>query len=316
MLPFPDDRQQAIEQLVARHDATALRRAAEALIAAYHSADRTAPHLDEVMVAAYLLIRAPATFAAIATVLAEFASRVPGPAPGSLLDLGAGPGTALWAAAELLPSIVEADAIEAHQSFLAAGRELTPNSLTTRWHQANLTAASLPTADVVIAAYSLGELAPKARDGLLKRAWAAASQALVLIEPGTPDGAAIITAARSQLLLDGAHLAAPCPHELACPLAGGEGGWCHFSRRLERTRRHRHLKLAERGWEDEKFSFLIAVREPVELPNLRVLGHPQQSKTAIRFEACTSEGFEGLEIPRRDKESWKAARHLKWGDAV
>src|SRR4051812_20463350 len=52
---------------------------------------------------AYALARAPATYAAARAVLGRVKEAAPGFAPASHLDVGAGPGTASWAAAELWP---------------------------------------------------------------------------------------------------------------------------------------------------------------------------------------------------------------------
>ena len=49
---------------------------------------------------AYALSRMPATYAAAAAVIDELKALAPGFAPGAVLDVGAGPGTAAWAVAE------------------------------------------------------------------------------------------------------------------------------------------------------------------------------------------------------------------------
>ena len=54
---------------------------------------------------AYALSRMPATYAAVTASLAAMREMMPGFAPASLLDVGAGPGTATWAAAEAFPSL-------------------------------------------------------------------------------------------------------------------------------------------------------------------------------------------------------------------
>src|SRR5437764_14943086 len=54
---------------------------------------------------AYALARMPATYAAIAASLNALCEIRPDFAPESLLDLGAGPGTAAWAAAEAFASL-------------------------------------------------------------------------------------------------------------------------------------------------------------------------------------------------------------------
>ena len=51
-------------------------------------------------VAAYAAARMPGCYAAVARVLDELRLRLPDFAPASMLDFGAGPGTAIWAARE------------------------------------------------------------------------------------------------------------------------------------------------------------------------------------------------------------------------
>ena len=78
--------------------------------------------------AAYLAYRAPATFAAAAAVFRQIALQRPEWRPVSLLDVGAGPGVAAWAAAEIWPSLTALTLIEAEPEMLAAGRELLPDA--------------------------------------------------------------------------------------------------------------------------------------------------------------------------------------------
>src|ERR1700719_513026 len=54
---------------------------------------------------AYALARMPATYAAVTASLNALREIAPEFSPKSLLDVGAGPGTATWAAAEAFPSL-------------------------------------------------------------------------------------------------------------------------------------------------------------------------------------------------------------------
>jgi ribosomal protein RSM22 (predicted rRNA methylase) len=164
--------------------------------------------------------------------------------------------------------------------------------------------------DLVIAAYSLGEI----QADLIARLWAAARVALVVIEPGTPRGTAAIAAMREQLLSMGAHMAAPCPAAMPCPLRDPD--WCHFAARVERTSLHRRLKRAELGYEDEKFSYVAVVREPVEIFGARVLRHPQHRPGLIELELCTAAGTRHERISKRDKDRFRAARKTTWGSRL
>jgi ribosomal protein RSM22 (predicted rRNA methylase) len=76
---------------------------------------------------AYALTRLPATYAACRAVFASARRAAPGFAPTRLLDVGAGPGTAGWAAAEVWPELTSATWLEANPAFAALARELAAN---------------------------------------------------------------------------------------------------------------------------------------------------------------------------------------------
>jgi ribosomal protein RSM22 (predicted rRNA methylase) len=50
---------------------------------------------------------------------------------------------------------------------------------------------------------------------------------LVLVEYGSPFGARLIHEARKWAIQKKMYIAAPCPHQLKCPLAKSKS-WCHF----------------------------------------------------------------------------------------
>ena len=57
---------------------------------------------------AYLAVRLPATYAAVRASFAAVVETRPDFAPKTVLDVGAGPGTALWAAADCWPGLADA----------------------------------------------------------------------------------------------------------------------------------------------------------------------------------------------------------------
>ena len=75
-------------------------------------------------VAAYLTTRLPATYAAMAAVLYAVKERAPTFTPARLLDAGAGPGTASWAAAQLWPRLQSITMLDRSPHLLAAARTL------------------------------------------------------------------------------------------------------------------------------------------------------------------------------------------------
>ena len=111
----------------------------------------------------------------------------------------------------------------------------------------------LQSADIVMLSYVLGELSTQAAERLVQRAWAASSQALVIVEPGTKVGFALVERIRARMIATGAEIAAPCPHLEKCPMAA-TADWRHFSQRVERTAEHRRLK---KGISDMRMKVLL-----------------------------------------------------------
>ncbi|HET7015644.1 MAG TPA: small ribosomal subunit Rsm22 family protein, partial [Streptosporangiaceae bacterium] len=187
---------------------------------------------------AYLVARLPATYAVVRGVLEEIARLRPNWRPASMLDIGAGPGTAMWAAAATFSSIDQITSVEWSPAMIDVGRRLASQSRFKAvrdgdWHR-NSAVAELPaSADLVVAGYLIGELAPAVLPQTIANWWSATVDELVIIEPGTPAGFARILHARTRLLAAGATVTAPCPSDETCPMAGSD--WCHFSKRLARS---------------------------------------------------------------------------------
>jgi ribosomal protein RSM22 (predicted rRNA methylase) len=267
-------------------------------------------------IAAYLAYRLPATFAAVHAVLAHVRERLPNWRPRSLLDAGAGPGTATWAALAVWPEIERVTLLERNTAMVAAGKRLMgtarANALRTAdWQTADLArGASGPPHDLVVAAYVLGEL-PRPHDEIVEALWARATGALVLIEPGTPRGFAHIRSARDRLLAGGAATVAPCPHHRPCPM--GEGDWCHFAQRTARSAQHRDAKGATLSYEDEKYSYAVMARPVADPIAGRVIRHPITRPGNIALHLCTPVGLEQTTVTRKHAAAFRAARHLRWG---
>ena len=81
---------------------------------------------------AYALARMPATYAAVAASLNALARDRPDFAPKSLLDVGAGPGTATWAAAEAFSSLQSFALLDANGALRALALDLGSGSVRLR----------------------------------------------------------------------------------------------------------------------------------------------------------------------------------------
>jgi ribosomal protein RSM22 (predicted rRNA methylase) len=268
---------------------------------------------------AYLATRVPATFATTRRVLAELAGVSPAWPPESLIDLGAGPGTATWAAVDVFGPVRRALLVERDASMASLGARLAGsglNGLVTdlKWVRGDAACLELPESDLVVASYLLGELGRDREMAALGNWWGATRSQLVIVEPGTPTGFERLRAARSTLVAWGAHVAAPCPHDGPCPMEGSD--WCHFAVRIDRSALHRDLKGARLGYEDEKYSYLVASREHARTPVARLVRSPRLHKGHVRLVVCEAAGLNERVVSRRDGELYRCARDARWGDRL
>jgi ribosomal protein RSM22 (predicted rRNA methylase) len=311
----------AIQRETDKVDHRKLAQATAQLTEHYKATDFSTPAVtSEAHRAAYLAVRLPATYAAISRVFAEIKSRAPADEIASLLDLGAGPGTALFAAAEQFPQLQQTTLIESDAAWIAVGRRLAEQSESPAVQQAQWLKQDLRSGlscnkhDLVVISYTLGELPQAAAEAVLNKAWKCAAKFLVLIEPGTRRGFAGINAARSALIANAAAILAPCPHHFTCPMAAA-GDWCHFSQRVERTSQHRQLKGGALGYEDEKFSYLIAAKSAAPFTGARIVRHPGKHSGHVKLALCTAKGqIENRTVTRSSKDAYKRARKADWGD--
>jgi ribosomal protein RSM22 (predicted rRNA methylase) len=259
-------------------------------------------------VAAYLAYRAPATFAAAAAVFRQVAAQRPEWQPRSLLDVGAGPGVAAWAATEIWRSLSALTLVEIEPAMIAAGRKLRTGA---SWVEGDIADARGP-ADLVIVSYVLGELADVA--GAASKLWEQTADTIVFVEPGTPAGYRRVLAARSAVLEAGGQTVAPCPHDRPCPLPAND--WCHFAVRLPRSKLHRRAKGVELGYEDEKFSYAALSREPAAKAAARIIRQPQIRSGHLNLVTCEPDGIHDRTVSRKHGGQYKEAKGAAWGDAI
>ncbi|ESY16496.1 MULTISPECIES: small ribosomal subunit Rsm22 family protein [unclassified Mesorhizobium] len=320
-MELPASLRQGVERLLETIPLAVLRQAAKTLSDRYRAELRDGRlHMaEEMAVKAYLATRLPATYAAVRAGLDELAYARPDFQPTSLLDVGAGPGTVLWATTDLWPDLEEAVLVEASAAVRKVGQSLAHHTIAARmdWRAGDVTIdlADLKPADLVTCAYVLDEIAPASLPKLVGRLWHLTGDTLLIVEPGTPAGWQRILAVRRQLLEAGAHVLAPCPHEAPCPLEPPD--WCHFSRRVARSRLHRLAKDADVPWEDEKFIYVAASRQAAPVRQPRVIAPPKSGSGKVLLKLCQPDGGAGETLfTKREGELFKAARRLDWGDTL
>lgn len=336
MVDLPIPLQRSLDAELEGYSTRELGRAAERLSERYREDQPAAQSIlaSELDSAAYLATRMPATYAAARQVFDRLLAGRPDFQPRTLLDLGAGTGACTWAAADAFPSLESSDLVDSSPPALeAAKRMLESTALQVtcvaaridrpggRSDPATGTANPAGTAttrrtrgfDLAVCGFLLGELDPIAQDTVVAD-MAEAASVVAVIEAGTPAGYRRVLRARAGLIAAGRAMVAPCPHEQVCPLASTED-WCHFAARLTRSIRHRQVKGAERGYEDEKYAYLVACADPPTTRSARILRHPQIRTGHVRLALCAPEGgVEGMIVSKRQREGFRAARKARWGD--
>lgn len=278
---------------------------------------------DAAGVAAYAASRMPATYAAVMATFDRLAASRPDFAPKTVLDLGAGPGTASWAAAMLWPSVASITMVEASADFRALAKDLsgagTPVLEQADIRSGDITQPSgLPDGsfDLAVVAYALTELDLVAAERLVASLIGRAGR-VVIVEPGTPRDHGRLMAVRQAAFAAGARIVAPCPHAGPCPLPSDD--WCHTSVRVERSRAHMRLKGGTVPFEDERYAYLVlesGASPQAESENGgRILRPPRLSKHEIVFNLCRADGTLGeARVASRNRATFKAASKLDWGD--
>ena len=317
-MQLPQTLQNAIEDLTASIGTKQVTQARVELTERYRGSSKQEFMTTDAHRLSYLISRMPATYAALISSLRSLHERNKQPIR-TFMDLGAGPGTGMWAACEIFPEIERVTLIEKDVSLMRMGKQLATSSgiqamQSAVWKEGDLECMEdFPDHDLVMLSYSIGELKPERMLSLIDLCWKAC-KTLIIVEPGTPIGFERIRLIRHHLLQkENAYLIAPCPHQGICPMS--EGDWCHFSARIERTSLHRKVKGGTLGYEDEKFSYLVASKTEALIPSSRVLREPTRHSGHLSLKLCTPDGVKTPTLSKKHGEDYKVARKLEWGDA-
>lgn len=323
---IPHNLRIAIDEALDGQSTSALHRDFTVLSRAYAQGRSETPFVDcQEKVFAYIAARMPSIYVVLRAVFNEIAARCPTFAPTTLIDAGSGPGTVLWAAAEIWQSLTSLRLLDNNPLFREIGRQLAssahhPLHQMASWEDLNLLDASQQikgSADLVTASYVLGELSPSAQERRVLELWRSTEHFLVIVEPGTPDGFRRVMKARSLLLDAGAALFAPCAGPNPCPLPSER--WCHFARRVERTRAQRSGKAGTLGFEDEKYCFLIVSPKTTPSSFGRVVATSTILKHQATLHLCDRDNqLVNITVTKRESRNRFRAvtKELRWGDYV
>ncbi len=271
---------------------------------------------------AYVHARFPATYAVVHHILEQEIHHKD--AVKSVLDLGAGPGTATLAAlnhfsvshatlVEQTPEFVKAVSAVLRASFPASEFNLISESV----HN-----ATFQQADLVMLSYLLTEMSDVQALNVYESSLKATKSYNLVVLPGTSAAFKFLLQLRDRAISLGYRVLAPCPHMGACSMAKEAEQWCHFRQRLSRSRVHQDIKKGTMGYEDEPYCYLLVAPADTshameESTQGRVINTPRYRPGHIYVDVCAQSGvIETKCITKKDKAAYKAAKDLAWGGRI
>lgn len=326
---LPSTISESISRILLRSDARTLSNLAKQLHDRYMQGENPLePHIQKPSdCIAYLGLRFPATYAQIASALSQIQERVPAFQPKSVLELGCGPGTGIWAAKSVWPSLSSATGLDQEQLFLTLAEEIHYDSkmhLDTTWVKSSIlkwiTTEDAKTYDLIIIANVFNELTDEERDRVLEKISARSSGIVVLVEPGTAVGNAIVQKV-SSTIAPTHHLIAPY---IDNTLVTSDEYWIHFSQRLQRPEFQRRIRQSMRDsalmasdWEDAKYVYVAWGTVPEEEKIWGIcIGKIEKLKGFLVVPVLTAEGIVKARVLKRNKAEYTFAKNIRWGETL
>lgn len=275
---------------------------------------------------AYLSLRFPATYAQIYAALSQIKERIPDWQPKSVLDLGAGPATGIFAAYGVWPTITSSTAVDQEQYFLSLGSHLFHDSKTpvnVNWQKKRIDQwiqESPGSYDLIIVANVLNELPTGLKHEFLEKLSHIKNAVIVLLEPGTRHGYEIIQSATKKIIPT-APLIAPY---IENNFIESQKYWILFSQRFIRPEFLRLVRQSMRDsdlmasdWEETKYSYVafgdISVTHQ---PYAVCIGPVERYHGYLQLPALTKNGVEKIKVMKRHKELYSFAKNIKWGETI
>jgi len=327
IIQLPPPIAKSISIIIARQNRAAWLARASALHTRYmeQAQDQQQVHVhDQLDAVAYLGLRAAATYAQIFGALAAVGEMLPTWQPQTLLDIGSGPGPALWTLPALLPSLRQITCVDQNAHFLNVGKGIISEAefpLTVTWRQNDITQSSAQdknTYDLVLIANVLNELNNSQREKLLEAAFQRCRGVLLVLEPGTPIGSGIVQAAAQQLAQVGTLLAPYINHHFVAE------HWLHFPQRFTRPDFARRIRqemrtspLMASDWEEAKYSYVAVGKIPSEIqPWGRVIGPFELMNGYLELPILTETQVLPLKVMKRHKPQYAFAKKVRWGQLI
>lgn len=278
-------------------------------------------------VLAYLGMRSPATYAQIYGAGLQVQELYPSWNPTSLLDIGGGPGTAIWAAKTLWPTLKKATSIDHERYFQFIGKEIAAKSsldIEVTWQykdlRNNLDKNDARNYDVVIIANVLNELSPSEREHLVTQAYNRCQGIFLIIEPGTPLGFDVIQTTAEVFAHKDELIAPYIPNSFV----QSHEYWIHFTQRFIRPEFQRRIRQQMRNsplmasdWEEAKYSYVAFSKIPTK-QNIwgRIVSPIAKQKGFVEIPVLTEKEVIKVKVMKRHKKEYAFAKNLVWGDII
>lgn len=308
---------------------------------------------EDYLALSYAIYRLPAT----ACVIDEVFSRVSSIEKESfncksVIDIGAGPAASLIPLINNFDEIKNVTLIEEQQSMINVGKKLI--SKLNLDFEVNYLRKSIFNvneklkADILLSSYMVNELNEDEIKVFFNKVKTINFKYAIFIVPGTPHHFKKLQTLRKEFLnviekyqeinsecsgVNKYKIIAPCTFSGICHLEGIHD-WCHFKRRIQRSKILKDIKNGELSYEDEKFSYLVIkncllednedkyVDESIESnaeykKKNRIIRHPIIKKSLIEFKVCNSNSIDSIILTKgKNKDIYKEAKDLKWGDCI
>lgn len=320
-MKIPDLLEYAIEKEIEKHSIKDLKEAALNLSKRYMENKRTGEtflrtDLDTI---SYSVIRMPATYSAIRTCL-EKIKELKDFNINSLLDIGSGTGAAEWAVTDVfeIDDIVCLEREKAMRDLSKKYFSYSEELKNIKFIDADILNEKLDfSKDLCILSYIINELSEENRLKVIDKVLNCTNKVLLVVEPGTPEGFENIRKIRDYAFEKGYEIIAPCTgFNGRCDIPKDD--WCASSVRVQRTKKHKYLKDAEVGFEDEKFSYIAISTERKNLEintNMRrILRHPKIQNGRIEVKTCMQGEIKEEVITKKNKDEFKLLKKKNIGD--
>lgn len=317
-MEIPKTLESAIEEEITNIKISELKEEAKQLSYRYMNKTRTGESFitSELQAITYSIIRMPATYGAVTTALKNCLELIDINIE-TLLDVGAGTGSATWATSNLI-NLKNVTCIERESYMQRLGSKLMDSNELLKdvtWISKDiLKNPILEKADLVIASYMTNELLDEERINVLNQLINATNGVLLIIEPGTPEGHKIIKNIKKYCVENNLYVIAPCVSQEECKL--DNNNWCHSTCRIQRTKIHKILKDGDAPYEDEKFSYIAVSKQKIKNQNSRILRHPIIKSGFVNLELCTKDGIKNVTISKKDGDLYKQAKKKNCGDSL